>query len=274
MEKIQLLPYFEISGIGAASGLVYRGNSLFIISDNSTFLYEYNFNDKVLNKIKLFENSQENLAKKDKADFESITLFNNKLYLYGSGSKKKRNIRILYDLETQEIQEKNISQFYDKLCQTIDLDNDDLNIEGIIIDEDYYYLFQRGNGTQAKNGIFIYAKESEEVHFTSITLPKVKNIEATFTDAILVDGKVYFLAACEDTTSTYTDGEIHGSFLGSMDLKTMELNFVSQISDSHKFEGLTLYQKTPSQIEFLLCEDDDQEGLTSTIYKLILDKPI
>jgi len=47
---------------------------------------------KLLTKIKLFENSQENIVKKEKLDFESITLFNNKLYLFGSGStKSERN---------------------------------------------------------------------------------------------------------------------------------------------------------------------------------------
>ncbi len=272
MEKMQLHPYFEIKGIGAASGLVYKDNSLFIVSDNSTFLYEYNLNEKVLHKIKLFEDSQENLAKKDKADFESITLFDNKLYLYGSGSTKKRDIRVKFDLETKEIKQKDLSKLHKKLRQTIALNDDELNIEGIIIDSENYYLFQRGNGVQAQNGIFTYNKISKNVAFVPIVLPKVKNIEATFTDAILVETKVYFLAACEDTTSTYTDGEIYGSFLGSLDLKTKEVHFVQQISDSQKFEGLTLFSETATQIEFLLCEDNDKEELTSTIYKLILEK--
>jgi len=271
MQKIQLLPYFEINGIGAASGLVYKDDSLFIVSDNSTFLYEYDFNEKVLRKIKLFENSQENLDKKDKADFESITLFDNTLYLHGSGSTKKRDIRVKYHLESKEIKEKDISKLHKKLRETIALDDDELNIEGVIIDVDNYYFFQRGNGAQAQNGIFTVNKADKTVSFQLISLPKVNSIEATFTDAILVDDKVYFTAACEDTTSTYTDGEIYGSFLGSLDLKTMEVHFAEQISEKLKIEGLTLYKKTATQLELLLCEDNDTEGTVFVIYKLTLE---
>ncbi len=44
-----------------------------------------------------------------------------------------------------------------------------------------------------------------------------------FTDAILVEDKIYFLATAEDTTSTYDDGEILGSIIGRMDSKTFKI---------------------------------------------------
>jgi len=50
----------------------------------------------------------------------------------------------------------------------------------------------------------------------------------------------------------------------------MKIDFTQKISDSHKFEGLTLYNKTENQIEFLLCEDNDTEVLETNIYKLTL----
>jgi len=102
-------------------------------------------------------------------------------------------------------------------------------------------------------------------------LPKIKNVPATFTDAILVDDKIYFLAAAEDTTSTYDDGAVLGSIIGTIDLTTMKLENYIQISDNHKFEGLTLYQKTATQITLLLCEDNDTELLETNIYKVILE---
>ena len=39
--------------------------------------------------------------------------------------------------------------------------------------------------------------------FIPFELPKIKNVETTFTDAILIEDKIYFLAAAEDTASTY-----------------------------------------------------------------------
>lgn len=271
MEKFQLSPFAAIKGIGAASGLVYRDNLLFIISDNSTFLYQYNINDKTLEKIKLFENSQDSIAKKDKADFEALTLYDNKLWLFGSGSTKKRNLRVTYSLDTREIIEKDLSKIHKRLQQTIAVAEKELNIEGVIITESTTYFFQRGNGANAQNGVFSYDREGKTVEFKLITLPKINGIEATFTDAILVGDTIYFLAAAENTTSTYNDGEIMGSVIGTLDLKTLTLKSCLQISDHHKFEGLTLYKKMPTEIEFLVCEDNDTSDLVSTIYKLILE---
>ena len=73
MKNFKLNTLFEISGIGSASGLVYTNDKLFIISDNSTFLYQYNFNKKKLKSIKLSQESKENIPKIKKTDFESIT---------------------------------------------------------------------------------------------------------------------------------------------------------------------------------------------------------
>jgi hypothetical protein len=272
MEKFQLSAFATIKGIGATSGLVHHENSLFIVSDNSTFLYQYHINEKTLDKIKLFENSRENIAKKDKADFETLTVFNNKLYLFGSGSTKKRDTRVTYTLENKAIKEKKLAKIYQRLRETISLADEELNIEGVIITKTTLHFFQRGNGANAQNGIFSYDKESKKTQFKRIPLPKIKDVEATFTDAILIENTIYFLAAAENTTSTYNDGEIMGSVVGTINLKSLTLESCLQISDKHKFEGLTLYKKTATQIELLLCEDDDSEVLESTIYKLVLKK--
>lgn len=266
MEKIALHAYCKIEGIGAASGLVYHSNSLYLISDNSTYLYEYTLLEKQLKRIKLWEDSQEHLAKKDKADFESITLFNNKFYIHGSGSTDKRQLLVKYDLDTKETQKKDVTKRYHKLSNSIGLAVNDLNIEGCIIDDNDYYYFQRGNGAQGRNGIFTYTKRSKEVVFTEVALPSVKGIEATFTDAIAVDDSIYFLAACEDTTSTYTDGALYGSFLGCLDKRTYSVRFAHLLSNTRKFEGLTLFQKSEKALEFFLCEDDDTAATVSTIY--------
>ena len=96
MEKFAIELLFQIIGLGSASGLIYKDNSLFIISDNSSFLYEYKLQENELSKIKLFENNQENIPKKDKFDFEAITLKEDTLHLFGSGSTSKREKRIIY----------------------------------------------------------------------------------------------------------------------------------------------------------------------------------
>lgn len=272
MEKFQLNLFSEIIGIGSASGLVYKENSLFIISDNSSFLYEYQIQENKLNKIKLTEDSQENISKKDKYDLESITLKGNKLHIFSSGSTSKREKKFIYNLDNKEISEKDLSKNYKKIKKETSISDEDLNIEGALFYEEKLYLFQRGNGSNSKNGIaIINEKEPKSIEFIRFQLPKIKHLEATFTDAIRVEDKIYFLATAEDTLSTYDDGEILGSLIGRIDIKTMTIDFAIKITTKHKFEGLTLYNKTNEKIEFLLCEDNDTEELKSIIYKLALE---
>jgi hypothetical protein len=274
MEKFQLSVLFKIIGIGSASGLVYHENKLYIISDNSTFLYEYKILNKRLDKIALVENPQDNIIKKEKPDFESITLKGNNLVLLASGSTDKRNKLFKYNINSKKIKEKSFEEFYRKLKSELEIKEDELNIEGLIITDKKILLFQRGNGGNSKNGI-IYADDeldNPKFKFIPFELPNIKNVETTFTDAILVEDKIYFLAAAEDTSSTYDDGEVLGSIVGSIDFKTMKLESTLQISDKHKFEGLTVYKKTATQLELLLCEDTDTEVLVTDIYSLIIKR--
>ena len=97
MEKFQLTNFLTIVGIGSASGIVFTDQSLFIISDNSSYLYQYHLEHNYLSKIALVENSQENMAKKIKYDLEAITFHRNKLHLFGSGSTENRNSKFVYD---------------------------------------------------------------------------------------------------------------------------------------------------------------------------------
>ncbi|WP_269227432.1 DUF6929 family protein [Flavobacterium eburneipallidum] len=275
MQKFTLEILFHIIGIGSASGLVYKNDSLFIISDNSSFLYEYQITEKQLSKINLVENPQENIPKKDKYDFESIALKGNELHLLGSGSTSKREKRMIYNLDSKKTEQKDLSKLYQNLKQTASITNDELNIEGAVFDNEKWLLFQRGNGANSKNGIVKIndnLNKNSTIEFIPIQLPKIKQLETSFTDAILVDDKIYFLATAENTNSTYHDGEILGSIIGRMNSQTFEIEFTQQISETQKFEGLTFYKKTETEIEFLICEDNDSDVLEATIYKLSLSK--
>ena len=275
MEKILLSAFLKISGIGAASGIVHHNNSLYIISDNSGFLYEYKLLNNELSKHALIENASQNIVKKQKPDFESITLKGNELHIFGSGSTVNRNKKIVFNLTTAVSQENDLSLLYQKIKLEAAISDDQLNIEGAFYENENLYLFQRGNGLNSKNGIVKIdsnQKHDQEIGCQFVELPKIKHIETSFTDAILVENKIYFLACAEDTLSTYHDGEVLGSIIGCMNLDTFKIEFTHQISNNQKFEGLTLYQKTASEIIFLLCEDNDTEELESTIYKLILQQ--
>lgn len=277
MEKFTLEILCQIIGIGSASGLIYQDQSLYIIGDNSGFLYEYQIDLHDLKRHPLLENPKENTPKKEKADFEAITQFQDSLYIFGSGSTDKRNKMIQVNAKSKKVVATNdLTDLYTVMQNFGGVNPEDFNIEGAIYDGENWYILNRGNGISNKNVLFTIAGKNLTNDFQILSntykLPKIKGVRSSFTDAILVDNTIYFLATAEDTQSTYDDGEVLGSLIGSIDLKTMKINFTQKISSNHKFEGLTLYAESPEKITFLLCEDNDTEVLETNIYKLTLNK--
>jgi len=276
MEKFTLEILFHIIGIGSASGLIYKDNNLFIIGDNSGFLYEYSIESKNLHRHEIIENANENIIKSEKPDFEAITHFGDTLYVFGSGSTAKRNSMVEINTIEKEIRTNDLANLYSVMQSFGEIKPEDFNIEGAVYTGEEWYLLNRGNGKSAKNILFTIQGKNLVNEFNIISnnykLPKIKGVRSSFTDAVVLDNKIYFLSTAEDTDSTYNDGEILGSFIGCIDTKTMKIDFTKKISDTHKFEGLTVYKNAADTIEFLLCEDNDTELLETNIYKLTLNK--
>lgn len=277
MNKFTLELLFNIIGIGSASGLLHKDNSLLVIGDNSGFLYEYNIGDASLNHYALIESPRANIPKKEKPDFEAITQDDNNIYVFGSGSTENRNKMVTLDKKTKAITATtDLTNLYLSMQSFGNIKPDDFNIEGVVYDGTTWYFFQRGNGSTGKNGIFTVEAKNLEYDFAILynqyKLPKIKGVRTTFTDAALVGDALYFLATSENTTSTYHDGEILGSLIGSINLKKMKIGKTQVISEKNKFEGLALLKQTDDHIEFLLCEDNDTDLLESGIYKLSIKK--
>lgn len=278
MSSWTLKPFCELRGLGAASGLVVDQNHLYIVSDHSSYLYQYDMQTQQLNKTALIDNAQDTTPKKDKFDLESVVKKDNSLYLFGSGSTDHREQLFQYEINNHQIQAADLSKLYQSFRQMAGLNDDELNIEGVVYDEQRWLFFQRGNGLSAQNGIFILHSEHLDhrarIEFLPFQLPSINNVLASFTDALIINQQIYFLAAVEDTTSTYDDGDVLGSFIGCINLADWQINDVWQITDTHKFEGLAFYQQTDDELIFLLCEDNDSDELSSTIYQLNLTLPL
>lgn len=277
MEKFQLTLLFKIIGLGSASGLIYQDNTIFAIGDNSSYLYEYHIDSNKLERHALAENSEENIPKSIKPDFEAITKYQDSLYLFGSGSTVNRTIMVQVDAKSKNvIKSQDLSDLYLAMQSFGKIAEEDFNLEGAIFNGETWFLFNRGNGKTNKNIVFSIDGKNLANEFRIVAneykLPKIKGIRTSFTDAILVDDKIYFLATAENTDSTYNDGEVLGSIVGRIDVKKMKIDFTKKITDTQKFEGITLFKKSEKEIEFLLCEDNDTEVLESNIYKLVISK--
>ena len=279
MEQLQLSLLVKIIGLGSASGLIYSNNNLTLIGDNSGFLYDYNIKTKKLCTHPLIENAKENIEKKLKPDFEAIAKFDSSYFIFGSGSTENRNIMLEVDAISKKVIAKtDLSAFYLGLQSFGDIKEKDFNIEGASFDGQTWYIANRGNGKKTKNIIFTVKGKSLDAEIQIVAnkfkLPKLNDVKTSFTDIVKVNNKIYFLAAAEDTDSTFFDGEVMGTIIGCIDIKTMTIDFTHQISKNQKFEGLTVFEHTTDNITFLLCEDNDTTLLESNIYKLTLSKCI
>lgn len=276
MHKFRLELFCKIIGIGSASGLLFQNNLLYLISDNSNVLYQYDIDSKNLDKIELTETSpHENIPKKDKPDFEAITSYNGEFYLFGSGSTANRNI-LLQVKPGISNKKADMAELYDAMRSFGQIDAANFNIEAVVNDGNEWYFFNRGNGPKAQNAVFtisgnILDYEYQMLH-NEIELPEINGTPSSFTDALKVKNKLYFLAAAEKTTSTYEDGEVAGTIIGCLDIENMEIDWTQVISAKHKFEGITLYAEDAKTLTFLLCEDTDSEVEASEIYKLVLER--
>ncbi|HLA56505.1 MAG TPA: hypothetical protein VK623_10415 [Flavobacterium sp.] len=277
MQKFHLEILFHLIGIGSASGLFYDNGSIFIISDNGGYLYEYKTQTAAFEKTAIIENGTENIPKKLKPDFEALAVHGDKLYVFGSGSTENRNKMVTIDRHSKAvISTTDLAFLYSAMQGFGQIKPEDFNIEGVVYTGEKWYFFQRGNGKKGGNGIFTVSGnnlgDDFSILYNEVKLPKIDGVRATFTDAVLVGNDIYFLAAAEDSNSVYEDGEVLGSVIGKMDIETMKVAFIEKITGKQKFEGIALFQQSDKDITFLLCEDNDTESLESDIYKLVLTK--
>lgn len=270
--------FATMHGIGAASGLIWEDGKLFLVSDDSDVLYCYHPENKQLEKISLLESGDllENRPKPEKSDYESITQDENHFYIFGSGSTQMRNTLAIVSKEDFSVSVKSLDSFYQFLKTSGQVNDENFNIEGAIIHSSTLFLFNRGNGPKRQNGVFEISHWENEnrrvVQFHSVSLPTIQNSQYGFTDAILAEGNIYFLAAAEAVASTYEDGEILGSIIGRMNLKTYAVETTQFITPNYKLEGITLYKKDKNFLHFLVCEDPDDGQMMSEVFELKINR--
>ena len=273
MKKFYLNILLKVLGVSAASGLTYSNEIIHLISDNSNYLYNYNIKDNTLSKELLIDaHPYENVAKKDKADFESMIESSDAVYVFGSGSEPNRETGYHFNKIDKKVIALNLGTLYMSMRDFAEIKPQDFNIEGVAYNGTDWFFLNRGNGPNNRNVIVTVQGanliDDFNLFYNDFELPKINGIQTGFSDAVLIENKLFFIATAENNKSTYHDGAIGGSLLGCIDLKKMKLEFADVISTDHKFEGLTLYKRDGKKVSFLLCEDTDTDTHESTIYQL------
>jgi hypothetical protein len=276
MKKFTIKSFTKIFGVSSASGLTYSDGVIRIISDDSNYLYEFDTSQNLLSKIMLLDGVKtEQIIKSEKLDLESLTETEDSIFTFGSGSTPKRETGFSINKKTHNIETIDLHHLYNSMRNIAKIDVEDFNIEGVTHDGKDFLFLNRGNGPKNRNVVIRVQGKSLETNFhliaTEFELPKLAGMSSGFSDATIVQNKLYFIATSEAGTSTYLDGEVGGSLIGSIHLDTMKIEFTKQISHHQKFEGIAFLQKNENKISFLLCEDNDDQISDCTVFQIELN---
>lgn len=288
--QLNVLEQKTLRGVPSASGITIINDSIFVIGDNSPFVFHLNKTYKIISNLQVqkLENTDTLFPKSIKPDFEAFEVVSHKnkhtFYIFGSGSKSPhRDVFFTIDnFSKNAIKNYSLESFYNVIKASKELDGKFLNIEGLAIDGDNMFLFNRG-----KNLVFQYSLKSfmnyvktgknyPQAKIYELKLPKIKGIEAGFSGAtaILNQNKLIFTASIEDTSNPIDDGEVLGSFVGIIDLKDLKNRYspiCSQISMNNenlkiKVESIAISKQTSENtLEIFMVTDSD--GGNSDILK-------
>lgn len=249
----------------AASGLIIKDGVFYIISDDEVSLLHGSPEAGFISFSLWNEDLPEDAAirKKLKPDFECLVLKGASLFILPSFSRKNRITGVRVDLRKEGISSHQILDLTD-LRERLDKKVPDLNIEGALSINNEILLFQRGNGKNGTNAVIRgQSLDDNSMQVIPIDLPHMGKIPLTITDAAATGNDIWFLAVAEDTESTYLDGEVKGSFLGSFD-ERFRVKELLKLDIPHKPEGLAFHPD--GSIYFVT--DDDSRSKPSRLFRI------
>ncbi len=231
--KLQLLQSKIFDSIPSGSGIEKWQDKIYIVGDDSNFLFELNNDWELTKAIRLFDrptDENERIMKPIKPDLEAVTLVPpSHLLAMGSGTLPElRDVGVLLNLAAQdELEYLNFNEIYETLRSI----TSQVNIEGACNVDDKIILLNRGDNQHSNQLIItnwnrkqLSVEKQLDIHF--LDLPQIENINAGFTGCVHLPetDMMIFCASAEDTSNGYDDGMIKGSLLGVMQ------NFTSQIA--------------------------------------------
>lgn len=258
----------------AASGLVLKHDTLFIVSDDELSLFVCKDHGRgEIKGHKLFEGElpeDPKKRKKQKPDFEALVCHGSSLFAIPSGSKANRHMAVEISLQGAEISGTrpfSLKNTYQHLLEIFP----ELNLEGAVIKDEKIFLFQRGNGKSVQNAVISLALDAflqdriENLSTQHFDLGLAGGTPLSFTDACLLEnGNFLFLACAEASESTYEDGEVKGAILGELNPESGKWNSWD-LNMQSKPEGIDI---DPATGEIFICTDDDDRSRPSGLYRL------
>lgn len=296
--KAEISSKIMLPTIASASGLELINNRLYIIGDDTKYLFVLDTDFNGIDQLELFEsdkNGADRIAKKYKPDLESIAHIKinelDYLLILGSGSKENRDHGFLVcisetDNSKTDVQKVDFKLLYDFLrADDKIVKNGKLNIEGAASDERFFILLNRAN-KKGNNAVLVFetgqilallSKKSDTLPKPKVQvydLPEINNVPSGFSGAYIFENKLFFTASAEDTSDAVEDGNVAGSLIGFMQILAEENpeNRVSEIVASAiitesgniflgKLESIVIFKKhAHTHYSALAVTDNDLGG--------------
>ncbi len=276
----------------SASGITINKHGIFAIGDNVNYLYLLNNQLKMISKQPLTQLEEDTfgiIPKMIKPDFEAIESLEdqNSMLIFGSGSiSPTRDMLIQVDLDANNINTYSLTPFYQKLKNTEELKNKELNIEALAIHADEMYLFNRGSNHIIEFSVkaFFSALKQNTAFptpkFYKIELPLLNGNQASFSGATIHnDSKtILFTASVESTPNAIDDGEILGSFVGILPIAKLKNGakpkcktlIINNNTLKTKVESITIFDVI-SMHKMIVYLVSDSDGGQSAFFKVLLE---
>ena len=273
------------SHVSAASGVVQRGDFAYVIGDDELFLAVFRVSDAAPGRLRRVLDGQLPLGsdarKQAKPDLEVLTALppfrrhpHGALLGLGSGSTPNRDRGFVWGLAPDgsldgEPYELDLGPLYTQLRERLD----ELNIEGAAVMGDAFWLLQRGNSDLGANVVTELALDevleavagdgtlaaAELLGLRSYDLGRLGDARLTFSDASPLDDELMvFTASAEATSDTYSDGQIVGSVVGTID-RGGGVRRLRKIKSAYKVEGVHAALDTGVMTLTFVCDQDDPD---------------
>lgn len=277
----------ELSG---GSGIIKFGDKYYAVGDDTPYLFELDTQWAISQKVKLLEtptDSNGRIEKSLKPDFEAMEQIDSSHFIVlGSGSKSpQRDIMFKISIaDSLVIEPYNLTDFYDKIKSLGLFKEDELNIEAAVYSKGHFYLFNR-----KPNVIFDFQwselmgylnglNDFPEPNVKIFKLPYIQGVEAGFSGATCLqsESKIIFTASVENTGNAYDDGEILGSFVGTIDIvqgvisDTYQHTIFPSLLGVFKVESVTIESESSlkgTEVIFITDEDNGQSHIIQGFLK-------
>lgn len=274
--------------VSSASGLVKKGDTFFVVADDDSAIFSFKLQDTFVKAHPLSNKELPvdfSLRKKMKPDYEALAELTKKqwppngaLLAWPSGSTGQRKHAVVLPFENGGGFSKPISLPLKKLFAALEKSTQQINIEGLIINDQNLILFQRGNSADAKSGVFKISfkdwlrssvkKSGRKVKpsFTEINLGRLKDVKLTLADGISTPHGTIGIATAENTQSSYDDGAIMGSVL--VKINDDKATSIGGFASAVKLEGMAIGDIDENNATFFFVDDADNPVKASSLYKI------